>query len=435
MSELLIYTPTVTPRINYVFSLFFESLINTPYRLTSHLAEYKDYKGPKFNYSEQIIEEGELYIHPVNLLKENDIHHQELNVTEWDGLKIFYQTGGVIPFDVFAASFYLVSRYEEYLAEEADEHKRYHAISSFAFRNKFIDIPLVNLWADKLKGILLAKYPSIQVKENVFTFTPTIDIDVAYAHKGRTISVTLGSVFKALANFQFGFVVKKKLTLLGLRRDGYDTYAYQEEIFRTHKIKPIYFFLAGNRSRYDKNINTAGDRFASLIKKVSSYADVGIHPSYQSESNVAVVKEEIKRVEKHLNGKITRSRQHFLKISLPETYRCLASLGITDDYTMAYASCPGFRASICTPFYFYDLKKEEQLPVRLHPTIVMDGTFNEYMRVTPEEAILIMKKLIEQVKQCKGEFIGIWHNDTLNDKGKWKDWRFVFERMIAMGVK
>jgi hypothetical protein len=45
---------------------------------------------------------------------------------------------GDLPFDPLAATFYLVSRYEEYLPFIPDEHGRFPAKQSFAFSNGFL---------------------------------------------------------------------------------------------------------------------------------------------------------------------------------------------------------------------------------------------------------------------------------------------------------
>jgi len=429
--HLLIYTPKLTPRISYAFSLFFESLINTPYKIVTDVTEYKNYKGPKLNYSGSKVDEKEIFIHDCGLLNETGIREQSISVTEWEGLKIFFRTdSGSLPFDVLAASFYLVTRYEEYLPSQLDKHNRFQPANSLAFKSKFLDVPLVNLWAEKLKSLLVKANPGIVINERSYTFIPTIDVDVAYAHKGRKLYVTIGSYVKAIATFNFGLIGNKTTTLLGLRPDDYDTYEYQNEIFRRENVNPICFILAGKRGPYDKNISTGSSYFKSLVKKLGFRGNIGVHPSYRSMNDVEIVMKEKDIVEKNFRGKITKSRQHYLRIKFPETYRCLSGAGITDDYSMGYAASPGFRASICTPYYFYDLKAEEALPIKLHPFMVMDGTLNEYICVTPDEAISLTKKLIEQVRQCNGEFIAIWHNDTLNDKGKWKGWKRVFETIM-----
>src|SRR5436190_8549265 len=121
----------------------------------------------------------------------------------------------------------------------------------------------------------------------------------------------------------------------------------------------------------------------SLIKSLADYADIGIHPSYASNENRKQVKKEIRRLNKVLKREVTRSRQHFLKVTFPETYRTLIELDIEEDYSMGYASEIGFRASICTPFNFYDLDLDVETKLKLVPFMLMDGTMKDYMKLTP----------------------------------------------------
>jgi len=433
--QLLIYTPELKPRISYIFSLFFESLIDTAYKLTTDLSEYKSYEGPKLNYSEQAIDSNEVFVHANGLLSETGVTPQNITVGDWEGLKIFYQANdGVLPFDVFAASFYLVSCYEEYLPFIPDKHGRYPHTESLAFKNNFLDIPLVNYWAERLKNMLLKAYPDLVIKENTYTFIPTVDVDIAYAHKGRSLTLTIASYLKALSKFNFPLVLNKVLTLLGLRKDEYDTFRYQKGIFKKRNVSPVYFILAGKRGEFDKNISTDSNSFESLIRELRYFANVGIHPSYQSANNPEVVRNEMANVEKYLGGKVSKSRQHFLKMSLPDTYHCLLQSGVTDDYTMLYAGMHGFRASICSPFFFYDLKEERVLQVKVHPGALMDGTLKEYEKLSPGDAIKISKGLISKVKECKGEFIPVFHNHNLSETGEWKGWREVFETIVENAV-
>ncbi|HTA27131.1 MAG TPA: hypothetical protein VK809_05050, partial [Bacteroidia bacterium] len=270
MPELLIYTPNVTSRVNYIFQLFFDSLIKTSYTLTPDEAAFRVYNGPKLNYSNTSFPNEILQIIPYGLLTETNIKIQNIQVSEWNNLKIFFQTDSVdLPFDIFSASFYLVSRYEEYLSHKPDEHSRFHHSYSLAYKNNFLDEPLINLWAEELKKIILKKYPSVIFSENIYKFVPTIDIDIAYAHLGRNIWLTLGSYFKAVSKFQIKTIIEKKLVLLHLKKDPYDTYDYQENIFKKYKLRPIYFFLAGKRGHNDKNISPNNNRFKKLVNRLS----------------------------------------------------------------------------------------------------------------------------------------------------------------------
>lgn len=100
---------------------------------------------------------------------------------------------------------------------------------------------------------------------------------------------------------------------------------------------------------------------------------------------------------------------------------------------MGYASLPGFRAGTCTPFPFYDLTSEKETSLRIFPFQVMDGTLNQYMKLSPDEALEECKKLIDEVKKVNGTFISLWHNESLSEMREWKQWRNVYYKLLEAG--
>lgn len=139
---------------------------------------------------------------------------------------------------------------------------------------------------------------------------------------------------------------------------------------------------------------------------------------------------------KEITGKeITKSRQHYLRLSFPKTYRRLIKQGISEDYTMGYAARVGFRAGICTPFLFYDLKKDRVTNLKAYPFQVMDVTLKNYLSLSTEEAKKTIERLMLEVKNVGGAFISIWHNETLNERDGWAGYKEVFEYMNELGVK
>ncbi|MCO5290090.1 MAG: hypothetical protein M9940_11820, partial [Bacteroidetes bacterium] len=159
---LLVYTQQNSPRLQYILNLFIGELMGIPFTLTHNREEFKSYSGAKLNYSESPIE-NEPFIYAEKLLFEKGIEDQQFGFTEWAGQKAFYATHPkyVIPFDVFAASFYLVSRYEEYLPHLRDAHDRYNETESLAYTRGFLQKPLINIWAKNLREVLLSYFPSL----------------------------------------------------------------------------------------------------------------------------------------------------------------------------------------------------------------------------------------------------------------------------------
>jgi hypothetical protein len=403
--------------------------------LTNNVEDFKKYDGPKLSYTNNQLCD-ELFFVSRNLLFETGVTEQNISVFDYNNSKVFYATGkaSALPFDVFAASFYLVSRYEEYLPHIRDEHDRFQPQDSLAFTNGFLQKPVVNTWILWIKELIQKKYPTIIFPEKKYKFISTIDIDNAYAYLEKGFTRSFGGYLKSILKFDKTEIIERTRVLFGLQKDPYDTYDFQLEILKKYKLKCIYFFLLGDYGVNDKNLPADSVKFQSLIKMLGDYARIGIHPSYGSNKNKWQLKKEVERLSKILHREVTLSRQHFLKLTLPETYRNLIDLDITDDYTMGFASQVGFRASICTPFNFYDLDMELETKLKIHPFAMMEGTLKDYMKVQPEDALPKIKFLIDEVKAVNGEFISLWHNESLSNQKLWSGWQPVYEEMVKYAV-
>ena len=432
---LIIYIRKITPRNRYTFRLFFRELLDTEYSLCETESEFNAYNGPKFSYNPAALG-NELHFNSHPLLTETGIKEQDISVFSWNDNPVFFSAGkySVLPFDPFAAAFYLVSRYEEYLPHIRDLYDRFDAREGIAWKNGFLNKPVVNTWALLVKEILLKKFPQLVFGKKKFTYISTFDIDNAYAYREKGFMRTVGGYLKDLIKLDFSQVRDRSRVLLGLQRDPYDTYEFQFGLQKKYLFKTIYFFLVGDYGVNDKNLPVESRKFQSLIKTVGDYAEVGVHPSFGSNSRPEQLRKEVGRLAKVLHREVTKSRQHFLKLSFPDTYRNLIDLDITEDHTMGFANEIGFRAGICSAFNFYDLDQEIETRLRIHPFAVMDATLKYYMKVSPADAIGAMGSLIKEIKKVNGTFISLWHNESLSNEKQWSGWLDVYEEMIKLAV-
>ncbi len=436
-NKILVYSSRLSPRLKYIFDLILHDLIGLDYVFCRNTDEFARYNGPKLSYGDHQISD-EPFFFASRILFEKGIEDQQINVFEWKGWPVFFGTHPkyIIPFDLFAASFYLVSRYEEYLPHIKDEHMRFSPQQSLAFQKGFLGKPLVNIWAKELKKNLSERYPSLEFSEHHYRYISTFDIDSAYAYREKGLVRHVGSMGLALLNLNFRRIGERIRVLTGAEKDPFDTYDWQLEMAKKYHLKQIYFFLVGDYGEYDKNIPVEGSRsFQSLIKSIADYAEVGVHPSYQSNSNKDQLRKEVKRLSKVLKNEVVKSRQHFLKVTFPETYRNLLEFDIHEDYSLGYASEIGFRASICSPFNFYDLDLDVATKLKLIPFMLMDGTMKDYMKLSPDESIERAKNLIDEVKAVEGTFVTLWHNQSVNDREEWNGWRRVYEEIVAYAMK
>ena len=428
---MLIYTPKKTSRIEYIFQLFFKDLWQIDYQITYDKDIFINSDLPKLNYSMQQFRD-ELFVESHGLLSQTEIVDQEFIFSKWDDLPIFFPSTNknTIPFDLFSASFYLVSRYEEYLPHFRDHYDRFKAEESLAYQNDFLDKPLVNLWAKKFKDIIKLKYPELVFPKREFKYVSTIDIDNAYYFLEKGFARNTASFLKSILQMDKQAILKRYNVLIGRHKDPYDTYNYQLNILKKYNLEFIYFILLGNYGLNDKNVLVTSRKFQLLIKNLSDFATIGLHPSFNSNKSKRLLKIERDRLVDITKSELHKSRQHFLKLSLPNTYRNLIDLDIFNDYTMGYSEFPGFRASICHSYFFYDLELEKTTSLRIHPFAIMDATFRYYLNYTPHQSLDSIKKVVDQVKYVDGTLISVWHNETWSDYKEWKGWKLLFKEMV-----
>ena len=429
---MLIFTEKISARFKYSLKVVFGSVLKSEYRTTQDLEEFNAYNGAKINYSNQNIE-NTINIAPADLLFEKDIFEQDIHMSFWDDLPIFFKArrNASLPFDIFAASFYLVARYEEYLPFLPDDHGRFTPKESIAYKKGFIKWPLVNLWCKKLEELVLERYPNWEREKKEFSYISTIDVDNIFAYKGKGTFRTWGGIAKDIASLDFGNLKNRLACLIGRKKDPFYTFDYQLNMHKKYNVQSIYFMLFTEFARYDRNISMYHPRMKSTVKHLSDYTSVGIHPSYQSNTKRRLLENEKTTLESYLGKTVSKSRQHFLKMSLPSTLRHLANLGIKEEYTMGYARDVGFRASICSSHPFYDLDLEEEIDLIIRPFAFMDMCYINYKNFTPEEAWDEMKELIDMVKSVDGELISVWHNRTFSEmESNWKGWNELYEKML-----
>jgi hypothetical protein len=409
---ILIYSDNITNRLKYVTDFIFKEK-NILYSITDSEIEFKKSDAIKINYSRKPLDANLSFI-PQGILFETEIKTNY----KVEYCEDIWMINGFD--DVFSIIFYFLSRYEEYVNLERDEHDRFSAKQSFITKNNRLSKPNVDLMVKLIFELLNLDYNLVLNKYNSII---TFDIDSAWAYKNKGFFRSFLSDVKDLSK---GKCIKDKFKVrFNKKQDPFDTFAIIKSIASTHHV--ICFFLMGDWSKFDKNINWKNIKFKRLIKDISNYCDIGIHPSYKSYLNINLIKKEINRLKESSGKDILKSRQHYLKLKLPDTYRQLVDLGIKEDYSMGFADAFGFRAGTSFPFYFFDLIEDKQTNLKIFPITYMDGTLNEYLGLSVDNSIKVIHQLKKEVKSVGGFFIPLWHNETIAGNGKWKGWESVFE--------
>ncbi len=424
--QLLIFAPATSPRFQYICEFIFFELMKVELLIVTDLVAFNSYDGPKIEYTNNPVANDNFTIGNCGLLFEMNIRNVEIQCFEENNYQAFFKTENAdFPFDILAASFYLISRYEEYLPHKKDLYGRYSHENAVAFKADFLHKPLINSWVNQLITMLKKKFPVFTIHLSPFTFLPTYDIDMAFSYLHKGLLRNAGGFLKSPS-------LHRIKVLLGLERDPFDSFGWLNQLHSKYGLEPIYFFLMANENGlYDKNILPHKKAMLKLIRAHAKKYAIGIHPSWQSGDQPALLEMEKDQLASIAQIPITNSRQHYIRLTLPYSYRLLVEQGITDDYSMGYGSINGFRASVASSFYWFDLQKNEATSLRIHPFCYMEANSYYEQKYTPAAALDELMQYYSICKAVNGQMITIWHNNFLGTDPQFIEWSAVYREFVS----
>lgn len=431
----IILTDRDTPRLRYVADLLFRRFAGLDCVVTTDPSAWAGSDLPRILYADRPSDlPSEAYIiQPSGLLSEQGVSTKPvLEGSEGGSPILFPCDGGDHPFDVFSAAFYLVTRYEEHLPHTKDVYGRYDHRQSAAFRLGFLDRPIVELWTLDLLTAVYSKAGVHAPAVRPFTFSSTCDVDIAYSHLHKGVVRNAGSALRSLFAGRFGELKRKARVLQGREDDPYDSYDWIEDCHRRTSLPCRYFVLLSSTfGGYDRNLDPSSPAMVSLVRRLAVSGEVGLHPSWGSGERPGLLASEKERLESISGLVITHSRQHYLRFTLPDTYRLLLSQGVTDDHSMGYGTVNGYRASISFPHPWYDLGREKATGLTVHPFCFMDATAHHEEGLDPEEGLKRLRRHMDLARSTGGTLSTVWHNSVLGTDPMYAGWRDVYLRFLT----
>ncbi|MDR1561486.1 MAG: hypothetical protein LBS54_00155 [Dysgonamonadaceae bacterium] len=424
---IIIYHPSGnTARLMYIAEHIFGSLSGVAVSITSDIKYFKRHTGAAVNYSTEPLDHG-IWIIPDGLLSETGHHNiGELHVSRWRNLPApFFSGKGDIPFDIFAAAFYLLTSYEEYNSPYLDEHGRFDHLVSLAFRYNFLDTPVVDRWALILRDILKEKYPSFEYTPRQYRHISTFDIDHPYLYRYKGVLKNTYGIFRDILAGDWDKITERLRVIFRIGEDPcFEVIKWIEDLFANAGERYILFALFGKRGKRGLSTIYPAAEWHRLLPNLI-HADTGLHPSYETYNSIEELYKEKSFMEKVVRRNIQLLRRHFLRYTCPRSFREALNAGFTDDYTLAFAGAPGFRSGTCVPYNFYDVERDTVTELRIHPTIVMDTTLKFHLKMTAEEASDEITRLSDECRAVGGDFTCLWHNSNLTDS-----WKNVFIKTL-----
>ncbi|MDF3026672.1 MAG: hypothetical protein K0S23_979 [Fluviicola sp.] len=420
---MLFYVDEISVRLIYTLDFVFREH-GLEYQLTNDKQVFTSFEGAKISYSNFEFDHSPI-LNPAGLLFEEQFRDSILvEKGSWgnvDCLKF-----DAVP-DPLAAVFYVLTRYEEYHSKFPDKHGRFTSKESLQSKFGWLHIQIVERWIEVFFKVYSPEYLKRLESQKTIRIIPSFDIDNTYAFKWKEGWRSWLSNSKDLLKNNKDRIKTRKLVQRGELKDPFDSFEIIRSVYNDYPETRVFWQL-GNYAKYDTNIAWNDPRHQELISEISRLGHLGLHPSYASNYSDEKLEREVRRIKAITSKVITESRQHFLKLNLPQTYHRMMEHGFEKDFTMGYADDYGFRAGTAREHAFFDLLANESYPnYRIVPFVYMDGTLLEYKKMSIEQSSQAVDQLIREVKVYGGTFCFIWHNETLAEAGKWKGWKKVFD--------
>ena len=405
---LLVYTQKITPRITFVFKHICTQVLGFPVSFTSKIEEFVAYEGMKLSYGRTSLG-NDLFFQNVDLLLEQGVADLDIKVQDWEGIPCFFAVSesSAIPFDIFAASFFLLSRYEEYLPHVKDREGRFKAAESLGFKGNFLEIPVIDVWALRFRKLLQHKYPQFKFPKRHFSSHNIIAVTEAYSYRKKGIVRVILGMLHDLVHLKPWLVLDRWKVMLNFKQDPYDIYSRVLKFLKKYKINLKFMFQVSDFSALDRNINHNRLEFQSLIKSVADYAEVGLQPGFYATCDAQLLKQEKARLENIIKRPVLSALNSKYNLFLPDTYNNMVELEFKNDFSMGYPDAIGFRAGTCTPFFFYDINFEVTTPLLLHPYAL---SIEALQKLKETEVEYKVREIKREVKLVEGQLISIFTN-------------------------
>lgn len=422
---MLVYSDHPSPRVRYVMHHMFERMLGMSVEWASGAEEFRSATGPRLSYGKERFQ-GSAHIPWSGAITDLPKGDPQL-LDRPDGPALFPVEEEE---DLFAGMFYLLSLTDEMRCTERDAHDRVPSASLFIVRNNLADRPWVDQKVMRLGNLLETRWPFELECQVRYRNVVSVDMDNILRYAGRPLPRAIGASVKDVLSGSFSAVSERWRVRSGSIPDPYLKAIERIEAQCGMVDRTILFFLMRGEGAFDHAADPQQQVTRELVQRAARNSEVGLHPSYGSSRTTSLNTQERSLLQDMVGRPVRATRQHFLRWRIPETLRFLSGSDYTEDHTLGFTDRAGFRAGTCTPFPWYDLEREEETALMLHPFAVMDSALIDPQWLDPDGVFKIMAAMSDAVRAVKGTFISVWHDRYLSGHREFAPWPAVFERVM-----
>ena len=332
--------------------------------------------------------------------------------------------------DIFASSFFMLSRWEEYVISQ--KNGRCDESALFSVKNNIYRRPIVNEYCDLLITLLLelgvSTSPMTRKKEVLLTH----DVDRCYLSSFEELLVNLGYMILKDKNILKPLLTLKRFLQYKIsRRNPFDTFDLLMTYSEQYNLKNAFFFKACNKSELGYTYDIEDKFVKDTIARIESRGHcVGFHPSENALDNEIHFMEELARlhcVSRNMRMCSGGGRSHGLHYSI-DYFSLWDKAGLIYDSGCGFQYRNGFRSGVCYSYSVFDIKSRKRLNLLETPFFLMDSVWLR-TKTPPMDFYYEAVNIIDLVFKYNGTLCLNWHSNLINSI-EMKPFRYIYFKIV-----
>jgi hypothetical protein len=332
--------------------------------------------------------------------------------------------------DIFASSFFMLTRWEEYFIKEKSSLGRRDENKLLSIREQFYLRPVVNEYCSLF--IYFCKFLSIPFEQKIETTEIILshDVDRCVSPSLYITSIirrTCGLIYhKRIVDAFLFFIQTIKNRIFSINsNDCFDELMDKSD---QYGFKNYFFFKACNVGEEGFTYSVDDPIVKAIINNIEKRGHfIGFHPSENTIDNFAQLEMELNRLKKNCKHQIKGGRCHGLYYN-KNTFSYWDALNLNFNSDFGFQFYNGFHAGICSSYPLFDIYKRKTLDLYEVPFIAMDSVWyrnNKSVDAFYQDVV----KLIDRIISYNGLICINWHTHHFNNIDMRK-FRFVYFRII-----
>ncbi len=320
-----------------------------------------------------------------------------------------------------------LARWEESLPTERDEHGRFPASASLAYRGGFLNRPVVDECGLALEQALRYLVPAWRPVQRRLRVKLSHDIDqIGVPFNPRS---ALGHTLRrrhplATARDLLGWTI-------GLNPTYLESVLEIVRLSLERGLDSAVYWKASRKGLRDTGYDPGHPKVRSVIRWLQERGvETGVHPGYETFRSPERLQQEVQTLREVLGDEPLGGRQHYLRWC-PESWWHWESCGLAYDSSVGYPDNIGFRAGTCMPYRPWLLSLGREARLIEIPLIVMESSLVEYMGLTLEQSLAAVLECIDRCRVVGGVFTLLWHNTSLIDPRYGDLYRDVVDTLVG----